>query len=138
LGECYPYPYPMLCVQECEILFESWGTTQKKVEFRWREDDNIVNKRIKLNQHEFTVTYENHQNNYSTGLELTLAIMSQWPFRRRQFSRRRLEAHLEEETLLPHAQDVPALIPLRGPGLVLHVYSPRTCTNIVFPFTVLF
>ena len=55
--------------QQCEILFESWGTTSTHMIFRWRKEDSVVNKKIKLNQHDFEVEFEEHiSDQFSTGV----------------------------------------------------------------------
>lgn len=56
-------------VQVCRISFESWGSTSEQMDFRWKPDDTIVNKNIKLNQHDFNVSFDNGINTgYSTGV----------------------------------------------------------------------
>ena len=55
-------------VQVCEVSFESWGSTSQQMDFQWRKDDTMYNKNIKLNQHDFNVSFVSRINTgYSTG-----------------------------------------------------------------------
>lgn len=62
----------LLFLQECDVIFESWGTPLELLQFRWLEDDNIVDQQITLNQHDFKATFEESSvgdatEKYSTG-----------------------------------------------------------------------
>ena len=76
--------------QDCEVIFESWGSPMELLTFRWNEEDCLVNEKITLNQHYFEATFENNDDKvglYSTGrvslrrlrLFITLIIFSLLP-----------------------------------------------------------
>ena len=50
-------------------MFESWGNPTEVLEFRWKENDTIVNSEISLNQHDYEVSFEDLDNvaQYDTG-----------------------------------------------------------------------
>ena len=76
--------------QNCEIVFESWGTPQELLKFRWKEGDSVVNDQISLNQHEFEVSFENQNETgafaFSTGKFTSVTL--------RLKLKRKLEYHL--------------------------------------------
>lgn len=62
------FEYYPVDTQECLITFESWGTTSDYMIFLWRSDDVTFNKAIKLNQHDFKISFDNSTlKSFSTG-----------------------------------------------------------------------
>ena len=59
-------------------MFESWGTTSTQLRFGWNE--TMVNNKIRLNQHEFSVSFDHRINDiFSTGAELADVVRSRIP-----------------------------------------------------------